>query len=61
MSFVLWIEFTFLIHITEVLHQSKPVPGSPFKSESFDPARIIVHGVTRGQHAVHSPISFVGN
>lgn len=43
----------------EVLHQSKPLPGSPFACESYDPTKLILQGVTRGQHAVHSPISFV--
>ncbi|KAJ6643067.1 Filamin-B, partial [Pseudolycoriella hygida] len=47
--------------LVEVLHQSKPLPGSPFTCESFDPSKVVLQGLPRGQLAVHNPISFVLN
>lgn len=47
--------------LIEVLHQSKPLPGSPFTCESFDPSKVVLQGVPRVQVAVHSPVSFVLN
>lgn len=47
--------------LIEVLHQSKPLPGSPFTCESFDPSKANLQNVPRGQLAVHSPISFTIN
>ncbi|XP_037956587.1 filamin-C isoform X2 [Teleopsis dalmanni] len=44
--------------VIEVLHQSKPLPGSPFTCESFDSSRVHVQSVPKGQLALHSPISF---
>ncbi|XP_054089626.1 filamin-C isoform X2 [Zeugodacus cucurbitae] len=44
--------------IVEVLHQSKPLPGSPFTCEAFDTSRVTVQGVPKGQLALHSPICF---
>lgn len=45
----------------EVLHQSKPVAGSPFTCEAYDPSKVLVQGVPKGHLAVHSPISFTLN
>lgn len=44
----------------EVLHNSKPLSGSPFTCESFDPSKVVLQGVPRGQLGVHNPISLVG-
>ncbi|KAI8118123.1 Filamin-A [Lucilia cuprina] len=44
--------------IIEVLHQSKPLPGSPFTCEAFDIAKVSVQGVPKSPMALHSPISF---
>lgn len=43
---------------TEVLHQSKPLPGSPFTCEAFDISKVSVQGVPKSPMALHSPISF---
>ncbi|KAL9919065.1 filamin-type immunoglobulin domains fbug isoform 2-T4 [Glossina fuscipes fuscipes] len=45
--------------IIEVLHQSKPLPGSPFTCEAFDTSKVTVQGVPKGPMALHSPISFM--
>lgn len=50
--------YQFLIINSEVLHQSKPLPGSPFTCESYEPSKVVLQGVPRGELAVHSPISF---
>ncbi|SPP72841.1 filamin-B isoform X2 [Drosophila guanche] len=44
--------------IIEVLHQSKPLPGSPFTCESFDSSKVSVQGVSKESLALHSPNSF---
>ncbi|XP_033250823.1 filamin-C-like isoform X2 [Drosophila miranda] len=44
--------------LIEVLHQSKPLPGSPFTSESFDSSKVSIQGVTKESLALHSPNSF---
>ncbi|XP_055852874.1 filamin-A isoform X2 [Episyrphus balteatus] len=44
--------------VLEVLHQSKPLPGSPFTCESFDSSKVAIQGVPKGQMALHSPICF---
>ncbi|XP_055380209.1 filamin-A isoform X2 [Condylostylus longicornis] len=45
--------------IIEVLHQSKPLPGSPFTCEAFDSSRVVLQGIQKGPMNIHSPISFV--
>lgn len=47
-----------LFFFTEVLHQSKPLPGSPFTCESFDSSKVSTQGVTKEPLALHSPNSF---
>ncbi|XP_039148276.1 filamin-A isoform X2 [Drosophila simulans] len=44
--------------VIEVLHQSKPLPGSPFTCESFDSSKVSTQGVTKEPLALHSPNSF---
>ncbi|XP_017114728.1 filamin-C isoform X2 [Drosophila elegans] len=44
--------------VIEVLHQSKPLPGSPFTCESFDSSKVTTQGVTKEPLALHSPNSF---
>ncbi|XP_013193128.2 filamin-A [Amyelois transitella] len=42
----------------EVLHLSKPVSGSPFTCESFDPNRVILSGLPTGNIITNTPINF---
>ncbi|XP_026726106.1 filamin-C isoform X1 [Trichoplusia ni] len=42
----------------EVLHLSKPVSGSPFTCESFDPNRVIISGLPTGNIVAQTPINF---
>ncbi|KAG6458999.1 hypothetical protein O3G_MSEX011155 [Manduca sexta] len=42
----------------EVLHLSKPVSGSPYTCDSFDPNRVIVSGLPTGNIVAHTPINF---
>ncbi|XP_039765519.1 filamin-A [Pararge aegeria] len=42
----------------EVLHLSKPVTGSPFTCESFDPHKVILSGLPTGNIIVQTPINF---
>ncbi|XP_026764452.2 filamin-A [Galleria mellonella] len=42
----------------EVLHLSKPVSGSPYTCESFDPHRVILSGLPSGNIIAHTPINF---
>ncbi|XP_037872058.1 filamin-A isoform X1 [Bombyx mori] len=42
----------------EVLHLSKPVSGSPYTCESFDPNRVIVSGLPTGNIVAQTPINF---
>ncbi|XP_068148013.1 filamin-B isoform X2 [Drosophila tropicalis] len=44
--------------VIEVLHQSKPLPGSPFTCESFDSSKVSTQGVSKEPLALHSPNSF---
>ncbi|XP_032307117.1 filamin-C isoform X2 [Drosophila ananassae] len=44
--------------VIEVLHQSKPLPGSPFTCESFDSSKVTTQGITKEPLALHSPNSF---
>uniref|UniRef100_A0A1I8PB52 Calponin-homology (CH) domain-containing protein n=1 Tax=Stomoxys calcitrans TaxID=35570 RepID=A0A1I8PB52_STOCA len=44
--------------IIEVLHQSKPLPGSPFTCEAFDTSKVSVQGIPKASMALHSPIAF---
>ncbi|XP_032590388.1 filamin-A isoform X2 [Drosophila grimshawi] len=44
--------------VIEVLHQSKPLPGSPFTCEAFDSSKVSVQGVTKEPLALHSSNSF---
>ncbi|XP_030388027.1 filamin-B isoform X2 [Scaptodrosophila lebanonensis] len=44
--------------IIEVLHQSKPLPGSPFICEAFDSSKVSVHGVSKAPLALHSTNCF---
>ncbi|XP_005177800.1 filamin-C isoform X2 [Musca domestica] len=44
--------------IIEVLHQSKPLPGSPFTCEAFDTSKVSVQGIPKAPMALHSPIAF---
>ncbi|GAB0098238.1 filamin-C isoform X1 [Sergentomyia squamirostris] len=44
--------------LIEVLHQSKPLPGSPFTCEAYEPSKVTLHSVPRGLIKVHSPITF---
>ncbi|XP_041632980.1 filamin-A isoform X2 [Drosophila kikkawai] len=44
--------------VIEVLHQSKPLPGSPFTCESFDSSKVTTQGVSKEPLALHSPNSF---
>lgn len=41
-----------------MLHQSKPLPGSPFTCESFDSSKVTTQGITKEPLALHSPNSF---
>lgn len=45
--------------IIEVLHQSKPLPGSPFTCESYDPKKVAIRGIPRGPLIVHNSICFM--
>jgi len=47
-----------IISLAEVLHQSKPLPGSPFTCEAFDSSKVSVQGVTKETLALHSSNSF---
>ncbi|CAB3237329.1 unnamed protein product [Arctia plantaginis] len=42
----------------EVLHLSKPVSGSPFTCESFDPNKVIISGLPTGNIIAQTPINF---
>ncbi|XP_052737340.1 filamin-A [Bicyclus anynana] len=42
----------------EVLHLSKPVTGSPFTCESFDPHKVILSGLPTGNIIAQTPINF---
>ncbi|XP_063833667.1 filamin-A isoform X2 [Ostrinia nubilalis] len=42
----------------EVLHLSKPVSGSPYTCESFDPNRVIISGLPTGNIIAQTPINF---
>ncbi|OWR45139.1 jitterbug isoform F, partial [Danaus plexippus plexippus] len=42
----------------EVLHLSKPVTGSPFVCESFDPNKVIISGFPTGNVIAQTPINF---
>ncbi|KAJ2946351.1 hypothetical protein O0L34_g12388 [Tuta absoluta] len=42
----------------EVLHLSKPVSGSPFTCESFDPNKVIISGLPTGNIVAQTPINF---
>ncbi|CAH0406003.1 unnamed protein product [Chilo suppressalis] len=42
----------------EVLHLSKPVSGSPYTCESFDPNRVILSGLPTGNIIAQTPINF---
>ncbi|KAL4704817.1 hypothetical protein ACJJTC_001292, partial [Scirpophaga incertulas] len=42
----------------EVLHLSKPVSGSPYTCESFDPNRVLLSGLPTGNIIVQTPINF---
>ncbi|XP_017837072.1 filamin-C isoform X2 [Drosophila busckii] len=44
--------------VIEVLHQSKPLPGSPFTCEAFDASKVSVQGVTKEPLALHAANSF---
>lgn len=41
-----------------MLHQSKPLPGSPFTCEAFDSSKVSVQGVNKEPLALHSSNSF---
>lgn len=45
----------------DVLHLSKPLPGSPFICESFDPSRVALQNVPKSNLLTHVPISFLVN
>lgn len=53
------IEIFVVIQIAEVLHQSKPLPGSPFTCESYDPKKVTIRGIPRGPLVVHNSICFM--
>lgn len=53
------IEISVVVQIAEVLHQSKPLPGSPFTCESFDPKKVTIRGIPRGPLVVHNSICFM--
>ncbi|XP_072935942.1 filamin-A isoform X1 [Epargyreus clarus] len=42
----------------EVLHLSKPVTGSPYTCESFDPNKVILSGLPTGNIIAQTPINF---
>ncbi|XP_047523197.1 filamin-A isoform X1 [Pieris napi] len=42
----------------EVLHLSKPITGSPYTCESFDPNKVILSGLPTGNLIAHTPINF---
>lgn len=52
-------QFLYFGFFAEVLHQSKPLPGSPFNCESFDPKKVAIRGVPRGPQTVHNSICFM--
>lgn len=45
--------------IIEVLHQSKPLAGSPFTCDAFDSSKVSILGIPKGPMALHNPISFM--
>ncbi|KAG7304484.1 hypothetical protein JYU34_011429, partial [Plutella xylostella] len=42
----------------EVLHLSKPVNGSPYTCESFDPSQVVLAGLPTGNIIAQTPINF---
>lgn len=42
----------------EVLHQSKPLPGSPYTCKAYDTSKVTSTNVPKGQLALHNPVSF---
>ncbi|XP_063394456.1 filamin-A isoform X1 [Cydia fagiglandana] len=42
----------------EVLHLSKPVTGSPYTCESFDPNKVIMSGLPTGNIITQTPVNF---
>lgn len=45
-------------HKIEVLYKNRPVPGSPFHTESFDPARVTIQNLESISGAVDTPVGF---
>lgn len=45
----------------DVLHQSKPLPGSPFTCESYDSSKVQVGNIPKANLAINHPVSFVLN
>jgi len=60
LSYIDLLHVNVFICVAEVLHLSKPVSGSPFTCNSFDPAKVSLSNVPQGNVSVHTPISFSG-
>lgn len=50
----------FCISFSEVLHQSKPLPESPFTCESYDSTKVLLSGIPKNQISIHSPVTLLG-
>jgi hypothetical protein len=45
---------------TDVLHQSKPLPGSPFACDAYDPSKVLLKNIPKGQLVIHNPVYLNG-
>jgi filamin len=45
----------------DVLHQSKPLPGSPFMCEAYDSSKVQLTNIPKSNLAVNHPVSFTLN
>lgn len=45
----------------DVLHQSKPLPGSPFTCEAYDSSKVQLMSIPKTSLAINQPVSFVLN
>lgn len=43
----------------DILHQSKPLPGSPYICESYDSTKVQLKNVPKANLSINSPISFI--
>lgn len=47
-------------YFSEVLHQAKHLPGSPFACDSYDPSKVVLQGVPKGSVLANNIAAFTG-